>query len=190
VTFPYRSLQFSERLVLDDVELLARIARSGSAFAVVLRDPGLSTSAQFARGVRFRNATRAVGAGLLVADRLDLALLLDADGVHLGRASVSVADARTVLGQRWVTRSAHDVDEAACAAADGADAVVLSPIFASPGKGAPLGLGALRQTRRVLLSTTSLVALGGVTAGNAAECFEAGAHAVAGIRADLSEFSR
>jgi thiamine-phosphate pyrophosphorylase len=77
------------------------------------------------------------------------------------------------------------VDEVVRAAGEGADAAVLSPIFSSPGKGAPLGVEALAAARAAVGARVQLVALGGVTAASAAACFAAGADAVAAIRADL-----
>ena len=192
-----RLIQISALDVVPEPALLARIhaaARlpepSRRTLAVMLRDPELSGRALLRLGTALREATRAIGASLLVNDRLDLALALEADGVHLGRRSVSIKDARALLGEgAFVSRSCHAVDEVTQVAALGADAAVLSPIFASPGKGPPLGTGALRAAREALdrggFERVALVALGGIEAGNAEACFLAGAGAVAAIRADL-----
>lgn len=157
--------------------------------AVQLRDPELSGRALHALGARLREATAAVGASLLVNDRLDLAIVLGAEGVHLGRRSVSIADARALLGGGvFVSVACHHLDDVARAAGEGADAAVLSPIFATPRKGAPLGLAALRAARGRIERegrAIALIALGGVDAGSAAACLEAGADGVAAIRADL-----
>ena len=186
MTFALRVFQFCASREVSETELLGRVARAGPGFCVVLRDPELDTRSQLELGRRLRLATRAVGARLLVSDRLDLAQVLDADGVHLGRASVSVEEVRRVVAAWFITRSAHDAADLTRAAAERADAVILSPVFASPDKGEPLGLDALFRARRRLPQNIALVALGGVTAGNAASCFDAGADAVASIRADLS----
>ncbi|MBM4376982.1 MAG: thiamine phosphate synthase [Deltaproteobacteria bacterium] len=155
-------------------------------FAVVLRDPELTTRTLVDEGRVLRRLTRRVGAGLLVADRLDLALALDADGVHLGRASVPVCDARRLVGQRLVTRSVHDDEELARAIAEGADAVLVSPVFESPGKASSLGVARLATMRATLPPAIALVALGGVSGARVAACLEAGADGVAAIRADLT----
>jgi thiamine-phosphate pyrophosphorylase len=106
--------------------------------------------------------------------------------VHLGRRSVPVADARALLPVgTWISVACHGVADVARAAGEGADAAVLSPIFASPGKGAPLGVEALREARAAAGEGILIVALGGVTAANAGACAAAGAGAVAAIRADL-----
>jgi thiamine-phosphate pyrophosphorylase len=172
--------------------LLARLASIASlpqagrlAYAVQLRDPELSGRELYALGTRLRQATRAVGAALVVNDRLDLAVALRADAVHLGRRSISVADARALLPLgTWISTSCHDVADVGRAAREGADAALLAPIFPSPGKAAPLGLDALREARAAA-PNLQLIALGGVDTVNAGACFEAGADAVAAIRADL-----
>ncbi len=187
-------LQITAADVLPEEALFARLASLAALpaalrarFAVQLRDPGLDGRALFDLGVRLRDATRALGAALVINDRLDLALALGADGVHLGRRSVAVADARALLpAPAWVAVACHAVADVVRAAREGADAAVLSPIFASPGKGAPLGLEAIREARAAIGDGIQLVALGGVDAARAGDCFAAGAGAVAAIRADLA----
>ncbi|MGK4004361.1 thiamine phosphate synthase [Sorangium sp. So ce1036] len=176
--------------------LLARLSAFGALPAeararvsVQLRDPALSGAALHALGRRLRDATAALGASFIVNDRLDLAVLLGADGVHLGRRSVGVADARALLGEgAFVSVACHGVDDVLRAAEAGADAAVLSPIFATPGKGPPLGPEALREARARLAAaprSVALIALGGVDAASAPRCLAAGADGVAAIRADF-----
>lgn len=192
-----RAVQITARAALPEDELFARLARlpaeAGARFAVQLRDPELSAAELLHLGERLRAATSRVGAALVVNDRLDLALALDADGAHLGRGSVRVADARALLPRgAWISVACHSVDDVVHAATEGADAALLSPIFASPGKGPPLGPGALREARAALDargSGVALYALGGVDAATAPACFAAGADGVAAIRADLSAFA-
>lgn len=179
-------------------ELFSRLAHAATSaapgrFAVQLRSPELDGRALYELGRELRRRTRDAGCALWVNDRIDLAMVLEADGVHLGRHSIDVADARALLGafrppgnQVWVSVSAHDLDDVAAAAEHGASAVVLAPIFASPGKAAPLGPGILGEARRRLPSGVSLIALGGIDADNAEICFAAGADGVAAIRADLT----
>ena len=171
---------------LPEAELFGRIARGGADLAVQLRSPELSTRALYALGRELRTRTRAVGARLIVNDRLDLALLLEADGIHLGRRSIDAREARRVLGPTvFISRSVHDLHELDRARSEGADAAMVSPIFASPEKAEPLGLEAIAAMRR-LAPELPLVALGGVTLEQAPRCFSAGAAAVASIRHDLT----
>ena len=182
-------------VVSEDV-LSRRLAAAASLapelrarLAVQLREPEMEGGAKAAFGARLREATAPLGVKLVVNDRLDIALLLGADGVHLGRRSVPVRAARELVGTAFVTRACHDLDEVLSSAAEGADGALLSPIFPSPGKGAPLGLEALSRARAALDARRHerfrLFALGGVDADNARFCFEAGADAIAVVRADL-----
>jgi len=107
------------------------------------------------------------GAPLLINDRLDVALALERAGVHLGRGSVPVAEARRLLGDaRLVGYSAHEADEAYAALAAGADYVTLSPIFPSVSKPGlePRGIELIDAALAAGVPAERLVALGGVTA--------------------------
>ncbi len=192
-----RVLQITAAAVLSEADLLGRVAALAALpdgarrrYAVQLRDPEMDPRVLVALGARIRAATRAVGAALVVNDRLDLAAFLGADGVHLGRRSVRVAEARALLGAGvWVSVACHAAGDVVRAADDGADLAVLSPIYATPGKGPPLGVEALAEAREALARrglAIDVAALGGVDAARAAACFAAGASAVAAIRADLA----
>ncbi len=142
----------------------------------------------------FRLAEGAVAARrsgrLLVNDRADVALACGADGVHLPAERPPAAQVRALAGRGFLVGvSCHSVEEVERAAGEGADFVVLGPIFTSPGKGPPLGLRPLELAARLPIP---VFALGGVTVENARQCLEAGAAGVAGIRlfqnaADLVE---
>jgi thiamine-phosphate pyrophosphorylase len=189
-----RVLQITAADVLPEAALRARLAaiarlppEARAGYAVQLRDPGLPSRALLALGGWLREETRALGAALWVNDRLDVALALGADGVHLGRRSVTVADARALLPPgTWISLACHAPAEVEEAAALGADGALLSPIFPSPGKGPAIGVEALREARARVRAGFPIVALGGVDAQNAGACFAAGATAAAAIRADLA----
>jgi thiamine-phosphate pyrophosphorylase len=136
--------------------------------------------------------TRTVGARLLVNGDARIARDVGADGVHLGRGSDSVADARFILRDAWVSTAAHTDDEVRRASDEGADAVLVSPVFTTrppfstgPAKEAR-GLQAIRSARALAGSRMAVVALGGVTPENARACVEAGADGVAVVRALLA----
>ena len=193
---PPRVLAIPALDVVSEEETLDRVRRLGELptarrdqVAVIARDPQLSTRALLAWARALRAATSAAGVRLLVADRLDVARLVAADGAHLGRTSVRVDDARALLGLgALVTVSAHDLASVRAGAAAGADAVLLSPIFPSPGKGRALGVEALREARATLdgagPARPLLVALGGVDPANVVSALAAGADGAAAIRAD------
>lgn len=183
------------------LERLERVTReAGRALGpgrlvVQLRDKA-SADAYVALAARaLRRATADVGALLLVnagdaSDdaRMEIAEAVRADGVHLpGPPDASAILRARDAGADVVTVAAHDDDDVRRASLGGADAVLVSPVFASPGKGAPRGEGALCAARAILGEGAScrLIALGGVTAASAASCASAGADGVAVIRALL-----
>lgn len=173
--------------VADATERAAVVAAAlaGGVDAVQLRDKRADGGALLAAARTLRDATRRCGAALLVNDRIDVALAADADGVHLPAASFPIAVARRLLGlAAWIGRSTHAPDEAARAAADGADYVVLGPVYATPSKaayGAPLGIAALGAAR----VPCPVVAIGGIGPETVAPLRAAGAHGVAVIRSVL-----
>jgi thiamine-phosphate pyrophosphorylase len=160
-------------------------ALAGGVDAVQLRDKRADGSALLGAARTLRDVTRRYGAALLVNDRVDVALAAGADGVHLPAASFPIAVTRGLLGpDAWIGRSTHAPTEAATAAADGADYVVLGPIFPTPSKasfGAPLGIGALTATH----VPCPVIAIGGIGPESVGELCTAGAHGVAVIRSVL-----
>jgi thiamine-phosphate pyrophosphorylase len=168
-----------------------RLAAAASPDTVMLqlRDRERSARERWQLGRELAALCRRTGQWFQVNDRLDLAVLLGADAVHLGEVSVETADARRVVGSDLlITRACHDVMRVAEIEADG---VVLSPILA-PRKGrSALGVEALQKARYYLAAggrpRARLVALGGVEGAGARDCFAAGADAVAVVGAALAE---
>ncbi len=156
--------------------------------AVQLREPDLPTRELLDLAKDLRALTSKHRAQLLINDRLDLALAVGADGVHLRASSLPVAAARRVMGpERLVGVSTHSVDEVMRAQQDGADFAVLGPIYDTPSKrgfGAPIGLGAIEKAAAEC--RIPLFAIGGVSPSRAVELRRAGASGVALISAVLS----
>jgi thiamine-phosphate pyrophosphorylase len=121
----------------------------------------------------------------LVNDRVDLALEVGADGVHLGQEDLSCHEARKLLGpDKTIGITVHTVNEALAAQAGGADYLGVSPIFTTATKadaGAPTGVALLNEIRRRVI--LPLVAIGGITLANAPAVIAAGADAVCAISA-------
>ena len=116
---------------------------------------------------------------IFLNDRVDIARIVGADGVHLPAAGHSVAFARSLVGPEcWIGRSAHCSEEVARAADEGADYVFLGPIWptASHPDSKPLGPAALS-----LAYDLPVIAIGGVTPERVAECLRLGAYGVAAI---------
>ena len=119
---------------------------------------------------------------LFVNDRLDVALALNAAGVQLGHGGLPPRAARQLNPRWWIGKSVHDLPGAEAARAEGADYLVVGPVYATathPDR-APLGLERLREIARLGLP---VIAIGGVTPASAGEVKAAGAHGVAAIRA-------
>ena len=167
-------------VLAERVERVLALARPESVM-VQLRDLALATRERMALGERLVALCRQYGQRFVVNDRVDLAMLLDADGVHLGERSVSPSEVRAMLPAAFISHACHDLDGVV---RPGSDAAVLSPVC-SPRKGRPaLGFEILARAR-ALEPRFAVYALGGVDASNAAACIENGAAGVAVIGAAL-----
>jgi thiamine-phosphate pyrophosphorylase len=168
-----------------DPVALAEAMLAGGARVLQLRLKRVATGALTATARRVRALTAAAGARLVINDRVDVALAVDADGVHLGQEDLPIADARRLLGpDRWIGFSTHSEDQLEAAGGCGADYLSLGPIFATTSKSPAdpvIGCARLRAARALV--TEPLVAIGGITAATAAEVLAAGADAVSVIAA-------
>jgi thiamine-phosphate pyrophosphorylase len=126
---------------------------------------------------------------IVVNDRLDVAVAERAGGVHLGEKSLPLAEAKRLVGSRaernefLIGVSCHSLEAARAAARGGADYLYFGPVFATPSKaafGAPQGLARLAEVCHAV--SIPVLAIGGITLVNAADCFDAGASGIAAIR--------
>ena len=116
---------------------------------------------------------------VVVNERVDVALAAGAHGVHLRSHPIAPREWRRIVPAGFLIGvSCHTLDD--IREAEGADYVYFSPIFESPGHGPPVGLDALREAVRI--APMPVIALGGITWGNAPACIEAGAAGIAAIR--------
>jgi thiamine-phosphate diphosphorylase len=121
---------------------------------------------------------------LFVNDRLDVALAVPTAGVHLGSGSLPASAARALNPLWWIGRSVHDLAEAEAARTEGADYLVVGPVYATashPGR-PPLGLERLRAIV-VAMGDLPVVAIGGITVDRVTEVKDSGAYGIAAIRA-------
>jgi thiamine-phosphate pyrophosphorylase len=155
--------------------------------AVQLREKDLPAGDLLRLATALRELTARHRARLLVNDRVDVALAVGADGVHLPGTGLPPAAARALVGpERLIGVSTHSAAEAEAAAAGGADVVFFGPIYDTPSKrryGAPQGLAGLAAVCRA--TRLPVVAIGGVTAARVPELRDAGAAGIAVIRALL-----
>jgi thiamine-phosphate pyrophosphorylase len=168
-----------------DMLSVAAAALDGGATVIQLRDKTASTRVLIEEGLALRKLTRERGALLIVNDRVDVALAVEADGAHVGQDDMPARFARRLLGPKPILGvSAANVKEAEDAVAGGADYLGVGPIFTSLGKAdAGPATGVHLLTELAGRFATPLVAIGGITAENATEVVRAGACGVAVITA-------
>jgi thiamine-phosphate pyrophosphorylase len=156
-----------------------------SAAGIILlqyRDKSGNTRRMFHQA---RELKRRVGdrVKLIVNDRADLCLAAGFDGLHVGQDDLSPESARRIIGaDRWLGVSTHNPEQVDLADQTSADYIAIGPVFATSSKAHPdpvVGLNGVRRARE--LTGKPLVAIGGITRGNAMSVIEAGADAVAVI---------
>lgn len=170
-----------ERSILDVV----RAAIQGGATVVQLREKTATTRDMIAMGQALHEITRAAGIPLIVNDRVDVALAIDAEGVHVGQDDMPAPLARQLIGpERILGVSAETVAQAQQAERDGADYLGVGDVFGTPSKpdaGAPIGVARLGEIVRSV--AIPCVAIGGITLENAALAIETGVLGVSVISA-------
>ena len=168
------------------VPLLQRVL-TAAAPAIQLRERDVSARELVTLALELQAVTTSRRSQLLINDRIDVALALEGVGVHLRSNSLPVSVARQVLGtQRLLGISVHAVEEAVQVESQGADYIVLGPIYETPSKqmfGPPLGIHTLERACRLV--RLPIIGIGGVTAARAREMRRAGAFGVAVITAVL-----
>ncbi len=171
----------SRRGNVEDV----RAALEGGVRIVQYREKTLSFREQIREALRIKKLCRRAGATFIVNDRVDLALSIEADGVHLGQEDMPMEIARRLMGQhKLIGITVHNVEEALEAVEGGADYLGVSPIFATSTKadaGPPIGLEGLRDIRAQV--ELPIVGIAGITRENARQVIEAGADSVCAISA-------
>ena len=164
---------------------VARAALEGNARIVQLREKSLSDREFWQLASELRALTRRHGALLLVNDRVDIALAVEAEGVHLGQDDLPIEAARRLLGPAAIIgASVANAAEARAAEVAGATYVSVGSVFATSSKsdaGEAIGVGPIREVRRA--TSVPVLAVGGITRGNVAEVIRAGAHGAAVISA-------
>ena len=161
----------------------ARAILAGGCAVLQLRYKRSDDAEHLSLARELRELAHAAGVPFVINDRLDIALLAQADGLHLGQDDLPIAEARRLFAGP-IGISTHDRAQARAAAADGADLIGFGPVFATATKERPdpvVGLEVLRQV--VAEVSIPVVAIGGLTVDRAAEARAAGAPLVAAIGA-------
>jgi thiamine-phosphate pyrophosphorylase len=170
-----------DRSILDVV----RAAIRGGASVVQLREKTATTREMVELGQALGEITRPAGVPLIVNDRLDVALAIAAEGVHVGHDDMPVGLARRLIGPDLLLgASPETLSEARQMERDGADYLGVGDVYGTPSKsdaGTPIGVDGLTEVIRAV--SIPVVAIGGITLENAGAVIQAGAAGVAVISA-------
>ncbi len=176
--------------VILENSTLAKDVLEGGCSLLQLRNKTATTLQLLEEARKLRELTALYKAIFIVNDRVDIALAVNADGVHLGKEDLPIPIARKLLGKRIIGFSSDNIEEALRAQREGADYISIGPIFptqSKPDAGPLVGLETLRELRSKL--SIPLVAIGGINKYNLIEVVKSGADAVAVISAVSSSAS-
>jgi thiamine-phosphate pyrophosphorylase len=167
-------------------------ALAGGIKAVQLREKHLPTRELLALGYKFRELTSRYGASLFINDRLDIALAVGADGLHLGQSGIPAAAARKAACRNLtIGCSTHSLEEAIEAEKQGADFITFGPVYETPSKmqyGKPLGPDALKDAGEKI--KIPIFGIGGIKMDNISEVLHSGAWGIALISGILADRDR
>jgi thiamine-phosphate pyrophosphorylase len=173
------------RRAIRPITETVRMALAGGVDAVQLRERDISARELYDLALKLRAITREAGAALIVNQRLDVALAVGADGVHLGWRSLNPADVRKLAGEKFLIGiSCHDGPQIQSAEQARADYALLGPVFRTPSKEGlayTIGIGPLKNL--VSVAKIPILAIGGITPENAAQVMETGVAGLAAISA-------
>ena len=174
---------------ISHAEQVERLA-AGGATLIQLREKHASPAEFFDAAEKAMNVARKLGVKIIINDRVDIALALQADGVHLGQDDLSPREARTLLSESAIIGySTHSVEQAIEAIKLPIDYIAIGPAFETTTKLNPdavVGMDGLRRMRNAI-GKFPLVAIGGINLANLRSVFDAGADSAAIIGALLSD---
>jgi len=169
---------------MEILDVLASAFEAGVK-GVLLREKDMPDDELFGLAGRVRDLSRRYRARFLVSGRVDVALSVDADGVHIPSTGIPVHEARALIGdEKYLAVSTHSLQEALDAQEGGADFITFGPVYHTPSKavyGPPAGLDALADVCKGI--KIPVFALGGVKNNNVADTLKAGAYGAAVISA-------
>jgi thiamine-phosphate pyrophosphorylase len=170
---------------MDETVAIVEAALEGGADVIQLRKKTMPKAEQYRLAVALRRLTRAHDALLIVNDHPDLAIVADADGVHLGQDEFPPAIIRGLNGfaGRLLGRSTHSLDQALAAVENGVDYLGVGPVFETPTKAGRPAVGCGLVTEIAARVDRPFVAIGGIDLQNAPTVVDAGAPAIAVVRA-------
>lgn len=168
--------------------ILAEEALKGGATVIQLRDKEKSGKELYKIGLKIRALTRQYRALFIVNDRLDIALAVGADGVHLGTEDLPISVARKIAGKNFIIgASVSSPEEALIAEKEGADYISAQSIFETSSKENVKVIGIEGLKSIVKVSSLPVIAIGGINKENVKDVIRAGARGVAVISAVISK---
>jgi thiamine-phosphate pyrophosphorylase len=179
------------KLFADSGKMFAAVeeALKAGVKAVQLREKDLPTRELLDMAYKMRELTARHDAKLFINDRADIAMCVNADGVHLGQSSMPVYAVRKVVGDRMMIGvSTHKLNEALTAKRKGADFITFGPIYPTPSKlkyGKPVGVESLKIVAEKV--AIPVFGIGGIKPDNVEDVVNAGAYGVALISGILGE---
>ncbi len=177
---------------LTHAEQVKRLTKGGAEF-IQLREKYASSADFYESAKEALEITRMNDAKLLINDRVDIALTINADGVHLGQEDLPPEKAREVLGEKAIIGfSTHSIEQAKEALNLPINYIAIGPIFATNTKEKPddvVGIEGLRKARKAV-GDFPLVAIGGINFENYKDVLKSGADSVAIISGILSEANK
>ncbi len=160
-----------------------RLALQGGVRAIQLRERDLPVRELLSLAQEIRILTREYNAKLFINDRVDIAVAVDADGVHLGHQSMPPEAARKIVGMKmFIGVSTHNLEEAQAAEQGGADFITYGPVYLTPSK-AELGVPVGPESIKIIVNSINIpiFGLGGIKSGNVDIVMGFGAHGISMI---------
>lgn len=168
----------------EDTLQIAGAALRGGADVLQYRGKGKPGSVQHQEAAALRKLTHQCGADLVINDRIDVALLVDADGLHLGEGDLPVAVARNILGaKKIIGATAHSLDQVSQAEEEGADYIGFGAVFPTDSKSGATVRGLPNLGKVVRQTRLPVFGIGGIQHGNVAEVLHTGVSGVAVLSA-------
>jgi len=162
----------------------------GGATIIQLREKNLSTRVFFENALTIRKITKRAGIPLIINDRMDIALAVNADGIHLGEEDLPLKYARKIAPHLIIGYSADSVLDAQLAEKDGADYLGVGSVFPTATKvdaGPAIGIQRLEEIKKAV--SIPVVAIGGINLANLPEVIQAGVDGVAVVSAIVADAS-
>ena len=164
----------------DNIEEQLLIMKKNKVGIVQLREKHLSPEELFQLAKKVRKITKKLNMLLTINDRLDIAILVGADGVHLPEKSIPIKAIKEKFPNLIVGKSCHSLECAKKSEEEGADYIYISPIFYVEGKKEPIGLEGLKEVIKEV--SIPIYALGGIKKENMEDVLKTGVYGIAGIR--------